>query len=213
VAKLLSHLFSAGVVAEPRVVPACASACTAGICSTATAAMRFHGHAGHAAHGTRGRIRRHVPVQLRTITAFLAWFGGAGYLLTRFGGFVGASALLLSLRRAWREPRSCLVHGQGALVASGKFNPDDYDPIGLIGIVNSSIREGGTEKFCFHKPARDVPPAHAARPGTRFPGRRSRDHAAQERVGLRPAVGGAFGRARPRRDGETLRPRGGEPRG
>jgi hypothetical protein len=29
------------------------------------------------------------------------------------------------------------------------LNPDDYDPIGLIGVVNSSIREDGTGEILF----------------------------------------------------------------
>src|SRR5207244_1677199 len=58
----------------------------------------FHGHGGHAAHGHANASSGAMsPFNFATLTAFLAWFGGAGYLLTRFGGFVGLSALLLSI--------------------------------------------------------------------------------------------------------------------
>src|SRR5262249_61507161 len=45
-----------------------------------------HVHIGHAhghGHGTGTDIS---PFNFSTITAFLAWFGGVGYLLTKFSG-------------------------------------------------------------------------------------------------------------------------------
>ena len=43
---------------------------------------------GHDAHAS--------PFNLSTIAAFLAWFGGAGYLLSRFSDFAALSVLALS---------------------------------------------------------------------------------------------------------------------
>ena len=77
----------------------------------------FHGHVGHAGHvGQAGHVGHaghagalhsaggHAhqaatvsPFNFATISAFLAWFGGAGYLLTRYGGLVAIPALLLAL--------------------------------------------------------------------------------------------------------------------
>src|SRR5438105_1957126 len=71
----------------------------------------FHGHVGHAGHlGHAGHVgathsaagHAHQaaavsPFNFATISAFLAWFGGAGYLLTRYGGLVAIPALVLAL--------------------------------------------------------------------------------------------------------------------
>ena len=48
-----------------------------------------------------------------------------------------------------RRRADVLVHGQGGLVSSRDLNPDDYDVIGLLGVVSSSIREGGTGEIIY----------------------------------------------------------------
>src|SRR5262249_27239381 len=53
------------------------------------------GSAGHAAHAqvAHGSIS---PINFATITAFLAWFGGTGYLLTTRFGWVTIAALTMA---------------------------------------------------------------------------------------------------------------------
>ena len=61
---------------------------------------RIHvGHTTHgqAAHGGGHRGHGLSSVNGFTITAFLCWFGGAGYLLHRYSGFVAPVILLLSV--------------------------------------------------------------------------------------------------------------------
>jgi membrane protein implicated in regulation of membrane protease activity len=109
----------------------------------------FHGHAGHAphAHGASAGVS---PFNFATATAFLAWFGGAGYLLTRFGGVVGISALTIALLTGLAGASIMFWFMAKVLWSPDEnLNPDDYDPIGLIGVVNSSIREGGTGEILF----------------------------------------------------------------
>src|SRR3954469_15422081 len=60
----------------------------------------FHGphlHTGaHGAHG--GSASGQLPaINFGTITAFLAWFGGIGYLLTVYSTFIASAALLLAI--------------------------------------------------------------------------------------------------------------------
>ena len=43
-----------------------------------------HAHAPHAGGGGGGEV---APINFGTVSAFLAWFGGAGYLLTRIYNF------------------------------------------------------------------------------------------------------------------------------
>jgi len=109
-----------------------------------------HVHIGHAhghGHGTGADIS---PFNFSTITAFLAWFGGVGYLLTKFSGIwlwlafvlaiasglIGASLVFLFLVKV------LLVHDQA-------LNAADYDMLGVLGHLTSSIRQGGTGEMSF----------------------------------------------------------------
>lgn len=76
-----------------------------------------------------------------TIAAFLAWFGGAGYLATHFygvwfltalsiavaSGLTGASIVFWFLSRVLMRERE-------------EMNPADYDMVGVLGNVSSRIR-------------------------------------------------------------------------
>lgn len=58
--------------------------------------LDLHG-AGHGAGDAGGGHDAHVsPFNLSTIAAFLAWFGGAGYLLSRFSHLTALTVLFLS---------------------------------------------------------------------------------------------------------------------
>jgi hypothetical protein len=121
---------------------------------------RLHGglHArGHAPGGLGGRAAHSAhlasapsPYNFATVTAFLAWFGGAGYLLTRYGdvwppiglllaiavGGVGASLVFWFMAKVLWSPHENL-------------DPDDYELVGLLGVVSSPIRAGGTGEILF----------------------------------------------------------------
>jgi membrane protein implicated in regulation of membrane protease activity len=114
----------------------------------------FHAHAPHAgAHGAHGHARGGDSpsyFSFATVTAFLAWFGGAGYLLARYTelwpvaalavaagvGLAGASLMFLLIAKVLWSPDENL-------------DPDDYDLVGLLGVVSSPIREGGTGEILF----------------------------------------------------------------
>src|SRR4051794_29187695 len=67
----------------------------------------FHFHMGHGGHvhvphvphgtpGAHGIGTAELPViNFGTITAFLAWFGGIGYLLTKYSSWMATIALLV----------------------------------------------------------------------------------------------------------------------
>ena len=57
-----------------------------------------HGH-GHA-HAGSGQVS---PFNISTLTAFLAWFGGIGYLLTRFSGLWLGLAFVFAVADALRR--------------------------------------------------------------------------------------------------------------
>jgi|SRR4051794_38896871 len=110
-----------------------------------------HVHIGHggAAHGT-GHGMYMSPFNFVTATAFLAWFGGAGYLLTRYSGFrfvvaiglatlcglVGAAIIFLFLTRVLMSHEEVL-------------DPADYEMVGALGKVSSPVRAGGTGELIY----------------------------------------------------------------
>ena len=90
------------------------------------------------------------PFNFVTFTAFLAWFGGTGYLLTRFStvwvglgllfsvlsGLVGGGIIFLFLSRVLMSDEE-------------NMDPADYEMVGVLGRVSSSIREDGTGEIVY----------------------------------------------------------------
>jgi hypothetical protein len=107
--------------------------------------IHFGGHqAPHS--GSRGL----GVINVGTVAAFLAWFGGTGYLLRQYfvlgffialgaalvSGFAGAALIFWFLAKF-------LVHENEAL------DPADYDMVGVLGRVSSTIRSPGTGEMMF----------------------------------------------------------------
>jgi hypothetical protein len=90
------------------------------------------------------------PFNLVTFTAFLAWFGGTGYLLTRYSTWWVGLGLLASVA-------SGLIGGgivflfMSRVLMSGEENmdPADYEMVGVLGRVSSAIRAGGTGEIIY----------------------------------------------------------------
>jgi membrane protein implicated in regulation of membrane protease activity len=109
----------------------------------------FHGHGahGHAASGHGSGLMS--KFNFATIAAFLAWFGGSGYLIERHTGLwalVGlCAAALIGIAGA-----SVVFWFLSKLVARDRtLNPADYDMIGVLGHVTSTVREGGIGEMNF----------------------------------------------------------------
>jgi membrane protein implicated in regulation of membrane protease activity len=105
---------------------------------------------GHVATG-QGAQGADMPFfNFATITAFLTWFGGSGYLLTRYSAlavtFVMLIAIIVGLIGAtfifWFVVKFLMKHDR-------ELDPADYDRIGVLGRIVSPIREGGTGEILF----------------------------------------------------------------
>lgn len=110
------------------------------------------GKAGHV-HGSlaKGGSDQSVsPINGFTLMIFLCWFGGSGYLLERYGGFVVPVVLLLSiiaglvgaLALFWFMAHVLMPH-ERALTA------EDTATAGMVGRVSAAIRDHGTGEILF----------------------------------------------------------------
>jgi membrane protein implicated in regulation of membrane protease activity len=116
----------------------------------------FHAHVPHVhVHlphgGAHAATSGEMPfLNFGTITAFLAWFGGAGYLLTRYSSLVVVGVLTLAIAAGlvgamvvfWFVAKLLLKHDR-------ELDPADYERIGVLAHVSSPIREGGTGEIIF----------------------------------------------------------------
>ena len=123
----------------------------------------FHAHAGHGplmAQGHAGRVAGKggiargkasaSPIDFMTICAFFAWFGGVGFLATRYyalaamaavgtavaGGLTGASIVFLFMAKV------LLPH-------ESQLDPADFEMVGVLGTVTVPIRAGGIGEIQF----------------------------------------------------------------
>jgi hypothetical protein len=133
----------------------------------------FHGHGAHlpsiaahstgagaaaAAHGpTAAGTHAHAaqgssvsPFNLPTITAFLAWFGGTGYLLTRYSGLRVSFELLLAVVAGLAGGGIVFLFLTRVLISDEEcMDPADYEMAGVLGRISSSIRAGGTGEIIY----------------------------------------------------------------
>jgi hypothetical protein len=110
-----------------------------------------HGGAGHDA-GTTDHVRgvSISPINLGTIAAFLAWFGGVGYLLASYSSLWFVWALGLSVLSGLAGASAVFWFLAKVLIGRERdLNPADYIMTGVLGRVASSIREGGTGEIVY----------------------------------------------------------------
>jgi hypothetical protein len=105
-----------------------------------------NGH-GHAVTHEASHVS---PFSLSTVSAFLTWFGGAGYLLTRYSALAALSVTLVAL--------ACGAVGGAIFFAIiARFimprltvmNPDDFRVPGIVARVTSTIQPGGIGEIVY----------------------------------------------------------------
>jgi hypothetical protein len=85
-----------------------------------------------------------------TIAAFLAWFGGTGYLLTRFSAVWVGLGLLLSVIGGLIGGGIIFLFLAKVLISDEEtMDPADYQMVGVLGKLCVSIREGGTGELLY----------------------------------------------------------------
>jgi hypothetical protein len=90
------------------------------------------------------------PFNFVTLTAFLAWFGGTGYLLTRYSGLWVGFGLLASAFAGLLAASVVFLFLSKVLISEDEnMDAADYEMVGVLGRVSSSIREGGTGEMVY----------------------------------------------------------------
>jgi len=110
----------------------------------------LHGHASHGPVGPKSAGGYHSPLNLGTIAAFLAWFGGTGYLLNRYSNIWAFLALTVAFVSGLGGAAAVFWFLVKVLLAHEKdLDPADYDMVGVLGKVSSTVRPGGTGEMIF----------------------------------------------------------------
>jgi len=105
--------------------------------------------ASHAPQSTRGGVSV-SPFNPPSIAAFLAWFGGTGYLLTRFSALWVGLALLISVVSGFAGGAVIFFFLSKVLISEDEvMDPADYEMVGVLGKLCVSIREGGTGEILY----------------------------------------------------------------
>ena len=101
-----------------------------------------------ASHAARGASVS--PLNPPSIAAFLAWFGGTGYLLTRFSALWVGMALFLAVIAGLVGGAIIFFFLTKVLMSDQEFlDPADFEMIGVLGKLSVPIREGGTGELIY----------------------------------------------------------------
>jgi membrane protein implicated in regulation of membrane protease activity len=90
------------------------------------------------------------PFNFVSLMAFLAWFGGAGFLLTRYSGLWIGFGLLISVFFGLIGGGVVFLFLSRVLIRPDEsMDPADYEMVGVLGHVSSPIRPGGTGEIVY----------------------------------------------------------------
>jgi len=112
--------------------------------------LHFH-HGIHMARGGAGNLRGETPwFNFGTISAFLAWFGGTGYLLEHYYHVWMVVVIIVATLSGLGAAAVVFWFLARILMADeAPLDPADYDMIGVLGRTTIPIRAGGTGELVF----------------------------------------------------------------
>lgn len=121
---------------------------------SADAHFHLHGGSAHdggsAAANQSGRSSTVSVVNPLTLAIFLAWFGGTGFLLTRYSGILVVGALSLSLLAGLAGSAIVFLFLTRVLTSPVEsLDPADFEMVGVLGRLSLPIREGGTGELIY----------------------------------------------------------------
>ena len=113
--------------------------------------LHFDLHHGlHVGHG-HGHSGGDTPwFNFATVSVFLTWFGGTGYLLHRYASMWALLALAVSTLAGIGGAAVVFLFLAKYLMGHQKImDPADFDMVGVLGRLSSPIRQGGTGELIF----------------------------------------------------------------
>ncbi len=91
-----------------------------------------------------------TPVNFGTATTFLVWFGGTGFVLTRYWGAALVWIVLAAAMAGIAGASLVFLFVARVLARNEKdLDPADYDMRGVLGRVTGTVRPGGTGEMIF----------------------------------------------------------------
>jgi membrane protein implicated in regulation of membrane protease activity len=109
-----------------------------------------HAGGGNGATAHAGRPAAMSPFNFVTLTAFLAWFGGTGYLITRFSSLWFALGLLIAMAAGlFGAAIVFLVLTRVLISHEENMDSADYEMVGVLGRVSMPVRENGTGEIIY----------------------------------------------------------------
>lgn len=111
----------------------------------------LHMHGAHPAGGHATPNGVHVsflnPV---TLAAFLAWFGGTGFLFTRFSAVWFALGLVIAIGSGLIGAGLVFLFLSKVLTAENEnLDPADFEMVGVLGHISMPIRDNGTGELIY----------------------------------------------------------------
>lgn len=130
-----------------------------------------HLGAGHGSgHGSGNSSSGVSKFNFGTISAFLTWFGGAGYILTNWGGLGLLLVLLLSGVTGVAGGAVIFLFAAKVLAPGDKaLDPADYRVVGALGRISSTVLPNGTGEMIFVQQGRRQGVAVRSENGTLIP--------------------------------------------
>ncbi|MBZ5576831.1 MAG: hypothetical protein LAP40_09760 [Acidobacteriia bacterium] len=109
-----------------------------------------HLHLPHLDHGLHVHHGELPWLNFGTIAAFLAWFGGTGYLLEHYYGIWFLAALGIAIVSGLAAASVVFWFLARVLIArEAALDPADYDMVGVLGHLSIPIRAGGTGELVY----------------------------------------------------------------
>jgi membrane protein implicated in regulation of membrane protease activity len=99
-------------------------------------------------HGPRGHTSS--PMNLTVLLMFLTWFGGAGYLMTHSHNAAATAAFTVAAGAGFTGGALMYLFTARVFMANEKpLREEDFEMVGVIGRVSSSIRATGTGELIY----------------------------------------------------------------
>ncbi len=126
-------------------------------------------HGGHA--GDHGQDSGHDYLNFSAILAFIAWFGGVGYLASSGAGWTAAVSIVVAIIGGLVGAYIIYQVFQRFIRPAGRMelDPRDYEMTGKLARVTSSIRPGGVGEIVYEQSGARMVRAARSSSGTAIP--------------------------------------------